>query len=238
MPDSELLGIGSFAMLTGLSIPALRHYDDVGVLAPAVVDDRSGYRRYRRDQVDRARLIGALRAVDLPLREIQLVLDDPTGARAVLEQHRDRLAERAQVVADQLSTIDEFIAKGVPVPKASGNRMVMVNIPVDDLEASRRFYSETLDVEFCEERHGDGPVHLNAAFGQPNTVSWFLLALWKHEEPGTADIGFLVDDLDDAYARAIDAGAQTVYEPKTIEGMPRNAMLKDPSGNLVGLYQS
>jgi predicted enzyme related to lactoylglutathione lyase len=155
----------------------------------------------------------------------------------VLEEHRVRLAERAQVVAEQLAAVDEFIAKGVPVSKAPGNRIVMFNIPVDDVEAAGRFYGAMLGVEFCEERHGDGPVHLNAAFGEPNTPSWFLFSLWQHERPGTADIGFLVDDLDDAYARALGAGARSVYEPRLIEGMPRNAMLEDPSGNCVGLYQ-
>jgi DNA-binding transcriptional MerR regulator len=36
--DDELLTIGRFAHLTGLSQHALRHYDDVGLLVPAVVD--------------------------------------------------------------------------------------------------------------------------------------------------------------------------------------------------------
>lgn len=39
--------IGRFAQLSGLSIHALRHYDDVGLLEPAVVDAATGYRRYR-----------------------------------------------------------------------------------------------------------------------------------------------------------------------------------------------
>ena len=36
--DEELLTIGRFARLSGLSAHTLRHYDDVGLLAPAVVD--------------------------------------------------------------------------------------------------------------------------------------------------------------------------------------------------------
>ena len=56
-----MLTIGRFAGLTGLSAHALRHYDEVGLLVPAVVDEQSRYRRYRRDQAGRARLIAALR---------------------------------------------------------------------------------------------------------------------------------------------------------------------------------
>jgi predicted enzyme related to lactoylglutathione lyase len=119
-----------------------------------------------------------------------------------------------------------------------GNRIVMINIAVNDLEPARRFYEETLNVEFAEERHGDGAVHLNTTFGEWNTPGWFLMALWPNpDRAGTADIGFLVDDLDRAYERALAAGAGEVSGPRDVEGMPRNAEITDPSGNHVGLYQ-
>jgi MerR family regulatory protein len=51
MDDDELMTIGRFARLTGLSIGTLRHYDEVGLLTPAAVDHASGYRRYRRRQM-------------------------------------------------------------------------------------------------------------------------------------------------------------------------------------------
>lgn len=44
-----LLSIGDFSKMTHLSIKALRHYHDVGLLAPAEVDRTSGYRYYRPD---------------------------------------------------------------------------------------------------------------------------------------------------------------------------------------------
>ena len=50
MSELELLSIGRFARLTGLTIGALRHYDEVGPLAPATVNGDTGYRSYRRDQ--------------------------------------------------------------------------------------------------------------------------------------------------------------------------------------------
>jgi predicted enzyme related to lactoylglutathione lyase len=122
---------------------------------------------------------------------------------------------------------------------AKGNRIVMVNVAVDDLERSRRFYEQLLDVEFAEERHGDGPLHLNATFGEWNTPSWFLLSLWPDSDrAGTADIGFLVEDLDRAYERALTAEATDVFGPRDIEGMPRTAQIKDPNGNQIGLYQA
>ncbi|MDQ1012426.1 DNA-binding transcriptional MerR regulator [Streptomyces sp. V4I23] len=41
-----LLTIGRFARLCRLSVKQLRHYDEMGLLAPARVDAGSGYRYY------------------------------------------------------------------------------------------------------------------------------------------------------------------------------------------------
>jgi len=71
-----LLQIGEFARLTGLSVRTVRYYGDVGVLPPSEVDDSTGYRRYRVDQVERAMQLVALKEVGLTLDEIKLVLDD------------------------------------------------------------------------------------------------------------------------------------------------------------------
>jgi DNA-binding transcriptional MerR regulator len=94
MNGSELLSIGRFARLTGLSIGALRHYDEVGLLTPAEVSRETGYRSYRRDQADAARLIARLRDLDMPLPEIRALL----GADAA-EQHRRLGAHRARMEA-------------------------------------------------------------------------------------------------------------------------------------------
>ena len=174
----------------------------------------------------------------LSIGSFAMLDEDDARVRTILLDHRERLSERAHVLSEQLSTSDEFIEKGVVVPTLEGNRIVMINIAVNELEESRQFYEEMLDVELAEERHGDGPVHLNATFGQWNTPSWFLLSLWPDSDRGGGtDIGFLVEDLDGAYARALAAGAADVYGPRNIEGMPRTAQIKDPSGNQIGLYQ-
>src|SRR4029079_6738135 len=45
-----LIPIGRFARQSGLSIGALRHYDELDLLRPAEIDRFTGYRRYRRGQ--------------------------------------------------------------------------------------------------------------------------------------------------------------------------------------------
>jgi DNA-binding transcriptional MerR regulator len=83
VPDQELLTIGAFAARARLSAKALRLYDRLGLLAPAHVDEATGYRYYRAGQVERARLVAMLRQLDMPLARIAEVVaagDGPTAA--------------------------------------------------------------------------------------------------------------------------------------------------------------
>ena len=59
MSTGDLLSLGAFSLFSGLSINALRHYDEVDLLRPASVDPATGYRRYQPGQIRQARLICA-----------------------------------------------------------------------------------------------------------------------------------------------------------------------------------
>jgi DNA-binding transcriptional MerR regulator len=95
-PDTDLLVIGRFARLVGLSVGALRHYDDTDILRPASVDPETGYRSYRRDQLEIARTIVRLRDLEMPLETIRayLGIDDPAKRRRLLIDHRRRIEAR------------------------------------------------------------------------------------------------------------------------------------------------
>ncbi|WP_455361592.1 MerR family transcriptional regulator [Streptomyces sp. SYSU K21746] len=82
---AALLTIGAFSARSRLSPKALRLYDRLGLLAPARVDESSGYRWYRADQVAQARLVALLRRIDMPLAEIAGIvgLPGPQAADAV-----------------------------------------------------------------------------------------------------------------------------------------------------------
>jgi DNA-binding transcriptional MerR regulator len=94
--EDDLLSIGRFARLAGLSVGALRHYDELDLLRPADIDRFTGYRRYRRAQLETARTIARLRDLELPLDEIRevLAMDDPASQRRRLATHRARIEAR------------------------------------------------------------------------------------------------------------------------------------------------
>lgn len=92
---TELMSIGEFAAATWLSPKALRLYDEKGLLSPETIDSFSGYRKYNPAQVETARLITMLRRIDMPLEQIQELLETAPEQRAArITRYREREAER------------------------------------------------------------------------------------------------------------------------------------------------
>jgi DNA-binding transcriptional MerR regulator len=77
---ATLLTIGDFSRMTHLSVKALRHYHDVGVLEPVSVDAFTSYRSYEASQVPAAQVIRRLRDLGMPLEGIKAVLSAPDVA--------------------------------------------------------------------------------------------------------------------------------------------------------------
>jgi len=92
----NLVAIGRFAQLSGLTAKALRLYDKRGLLEPAVVDFQTGFRYYRLAQVPIGTRIRLLRSFDMPLEEIRCVLAAPDAAteRHLLARQRRRMEQR------------------------------------------------------------------------------------------------------------------------------------------------
>lgn len=87
------LSIGDFSRMTHLSIKALRHYHEVGLLEPAEIDSQSGYRYYASGQVATAQVIRRFRDLDMPVEEIKWVLSapDPSSRNEVIVRHLERM---------------------------------------------------------------------------------------------------------------------------------------------------
>jgi PPM family protein phosphatase len=80
----ELMTSGEFARASGLSRKALRLYDELDLLRPAVVDPVSQYRRYHPAQLEQARLVAWLRRLGMPLASISEASTAPPAQAADL----------------------------------------------------------------------------------------------------------------------------------------------------------
>lgn len=88
-----LFSIGEFSRITLLSVKTLRFYHDQGLLAPRTIDPRSGYRYYDESQVERARVIVALKNMGFPLEEVKEVLAGFHDDQELLDSMERRLAD-------------------------------------------------------------------------------------------------------------------------------------------------
>jgi DNA-binding transcriptional MerR regulator len=245
MDDDELMTIGRFARLTGLSIGTLRHYDEVGLLTPASVDHASGYRRYRRRQSGRARQIAMLRWDGLPIEEIRRVIDDQTGTvtHDVLTRHRRRLERQRDRLTAQLRDADRFLQEGITMPALqTGCRPSQIKIAVDDIDAAVAFYTEAFGFRSEVVRRTAEADYSAFLFGTYGQDDFFLMHVMagpdRMDLPGPSTFGLLVEDLDACHARALTAGAAETVAPHDAEGMPRCSAIRDPSGNWIWLYQA
>lgn len=117
----DLVPIGRFGSIAGLTVPQLRHYDRVGILSPAARDQRSGYRYYSRAQLSAARVIALLRSIDMPLADIQelLAAPEPERIRRVFAEHRARVERRLGDARAALESIDRIAWEDELMPAAA-----------------------------------------------------------------------------------------------------------------------
>ena len=108
----KLVSIGHFSKTTGLSRSTLRFYDEVGLLRPALVDPETGYRYYKRGQTVQAEQIRLLRALEVPLNDIQRVFDakSPATLQALIQHQRRLVEERIAKYEEALVTLDAIAA--------------------------------------------------------------------------------------------------------------------------------
>lgn len=71
MEDEKLFQIGDVARMFHLSPGSLRHYEQAGLLKPEYIDAQTGYRYYSVRQFEVLNTIRYLRALDMPIRQIE-----------------------------------------------------------------------------------------------------------------------------------------------------------------------
>jgi DNA-binding transcriptional MerR regulator len=114
-----LLSIGDFSKMTYLSVKALRHYHDVGLLEPADIDPATGYRRYGIGQVATAQAIRRFRDLDMPIDEVRRVLqapDEATRNRAILA-HLERMQTQLEQTQQAVASLQSLLTG--PTPSAA-----------------------------------------------------------------------------------------------------------------------
>ena len=97
------------AKASGISVRALHHYDEIGLLQPEI--GPNGYRYYGQEELLRLQRILFYRELGVALAEIRRMLDDPAfNTRAALLQLRQRVEAEIDRRRDLARTIERTLA--------------------------------------------------------------------------------------------------------------------------------
>jgi len=113
-----MLKIGEFSKTAGMTIKALRHYENLGLIRPYWIDKYTGYRYYEESQVLLVRRIIYLKSLGFSLREVQRLLSASlTEAEQIRIYENKKHDVRAQLEQDQwrLSALEQHLTHAFPL---------------------------------------------------------------------------------------------------------------------------
>lgn len=155
MDKKNLFPIGEVSKLFHISVSSLRHYENIGLLTPEYISPDSGYRYYGTEQFEVLNTIRYLRALDMPLSEIEDFLKNKDidlieeklrqQKQSVLKKQQElkrieqKIDHRLNWLMDAESALLDVISL-IPLPAC---RIVWVDDPLkidgsDDMEAPIR----------------------------------------------------------------------------------------------------
>ena len=138
---ADMFTIGEFARLGDISIRMLRHYDEIGLLAPAQVDPATGYRSYSIAQLRDLNRIVALRGLGFSLTEVRQLLTGITAVelRGMLLLRHAELERQIELGRSALSRVEarlraiereDEMADDIVVKTAPTQRLLAVARPI------------------------------------------------------------------------------------------------------------
>lgn len=104
--------IGEFARISHTSPKMLRHYDQLGLLRPANIDERTNYRYYTLEQLEQIQRIRTLAEVGFTLKQIHCILHQNPSAKVfedLLYSKRAELEGKLHQVQTQLEKLNNHI---------------------------------------------------------------------------------------------------------------------------------
>ncbi|WP_197284168.1 MerR family transcriptional regulator [Bacillus sp. JCM 19041] len=105
-----MYSIGAFSKMNRVTVKMLRHYDKTGILKPAHIDEKNGYRYYSSKQFSELHQIMALRQIGFSIAEIKKAINKTSMPQLI---H----AKKAQILTDiasltqQLAQVEYYLAQ-------------------------------------------------------------------------------------------------------------------------------
>jgi DNA-binding transcriptional MerR regulator len=145
----ESYSIGKIAALSGVSLRTLRFYDECGLLCPKRLEN--GYRSYSDEDVDKLQCILLYRELDIPVIDIQQMMQTPTDRIEMLREQRKRMKVKRNRLNKIIHMVDSVIDH-----EEKGNAMSAKDkldpFVKEQLEKNDERYGEEMRATFGDER--------------------------------------------------------------------------------------
>lgn len=131
MDKKNLFGIGEVAKMFHLSASTLRHYENIGLLSPAYISPESGYRYYSTEQFEILNTVRYLRALDMPLHEIENFLEnrDIDSMKEKLRQQKEIVIQKQQELKRIEQKIEHRLNWLQDAESAELDRVSLIKLP-------------------------------------------------------------------------------------------------------------
>ena len=114
------------------------------------------------------------------------------------------------------------------------------DLATPDVEASKKFYTQLLDLDFVEMPMGEMGVYVMLNKGGKNVCAMFQMDDSMKAQTGGHPFWqsyFTVDDADTSTAKAKDLGGNVIMGPFDVFDSGRMSMLQDPTGAVFSVWQ-
>ena len=136
--EKELKTVGQLARMTKLTVRALHHWDEIGLLSPAhrsASRAMAGYRLYSEADIARLQKIVSLRQVGFALEEIRACLEDRRySLRRVLKMHLARLEKQASEtirLRDRMKAVVALLGSSRRIPPEDLLRLIQEVVMIE-----------------------------------------------------------------------------------------------------------
>jgi len=137
--------VGELSRLTGVTVRALHHYDEIGLVRPSQ-RSAAGYRIYNDGDVLRLQQVLVFRELGVPLEEIGTAIDEARDRATLLRKHRQQLAAKRTRIDAMLAAVDAALGaleKGQTMQPVDVKKMFDGFNPEDYEEEARQRWGHT-----------------------------------------------------------------------------------------------
>jgi DNA-binding transcriptional MerR regulator len=153
MDEPMSLTVGAAARLAGVTVRALHHYDEIGLLTPSGRSD-AGYRHYADADLERLQRILFYRELGFGLDEIKTVMTDGSADATA------HLRRQHAMLLDRIKRLERMV---VAVEKALEARTMGINLTAEERFEVFGDFDPDQHAEEVQERWGDTDAYRESA---------------------------------------------------------------------------